>query len=193
MRRPGDAENGANPAERALFEDAVSDVEPLDRDRLIPHLSFRQPVTLSERESEVLRELDALCAGDAPFEPEQSADRIEGKVPGLDPRMLTRLRRGEFTVQADLDLHGVDAPSARALVETFLIECQTRGLRCVRIVHGRGRNSPDGIPVLKRNLPRWLARGPARLAVLAYATAAPKDGGAGASYVLLRRRRPASG
>ena len=93
-------------------------------------------------------------------------------------------------MQADLDLHGRDVSTARTDLESFLLECHRRGLRCVRIVHGRGRNSPDG-PVLKSNLPRWLARGPARRIVLGFATAAPRDGGAGASYVLLRKGHPA--
>ncbi len=187
MHRRGDGLGGTDESERALFEEAVSDARRLEHDRLVPHLSFRTPASISEREHEVLRELDALIAGESPFEAQDEGERIEGKVPGLDPRVLVRLRRGEFTVQADLDLHGVAAEAARVLVETFLLECRARGLRCVRIVHGRGRNSPDGIPVLKRSLPRWLARGPARHAALAYTTAAPKDGGAGASYVLLRR------
>ena len=92
-------------------------------------------------------------------------------------------------MQADLDLHGSDAPTARVRVERFLLEAQGRDLRCVRIVHGRGKNSPGGVSVLKTSLPRWLSRGPARHAVLAYTSAAPRDGGPGASYVLLRRLR----
>ena len=70
-----------------------------------------------------------------------------------------------------------------------MVDCHKKDLRCVRIVHGRGKNSPGGVPVLKQNLPRWLSRGPARLIVLAYTSALPRDGGAGATYVLIRRRR----
>ena len=83
--------------------------------------------------------------------------------------------------------YGVDAETARRLVEDFIGECRSRGLRCLKIIHGRGRKSPGRIPVLKANLPRWLARGAARHAVLAYATAPARQGGAGATCVLLRR------
>ena len=71
-------------------------------------------------------------------------------------------------------------------MDGFLRDAHGRGLRCVRIVHGHGRNSPGGQAVLKPSLPRWLARGEARQLVLAYTTAPQSDGGAGATYVLLR-------
>ena len=176
------------PDERALFDEAMADVQPLERDRHLPKISFRQPVSISEHEHEVLRELDRIVSGEAPFELRDSDEFMEGAVRGFDPRTVRQLRRGEFTLQADLDLHGTDAATARPLLERFITDCHARGLRCVRIVHGRGRNSPDGIPVLKSNLPRWLARGPARLLVLAYTSALPRDGGTGATYVLLRSR-----
>jgi hypothetical protein len=120
----------------------------------------------------VIRELDALVNGEGPFDIRDIDEVMEGCVPGLDPRVLRRLRRGEFTPQADLDLHGCDAATARVLVEEFIVESHARGLRCLRIVHGRGNRSPNGEAVLKPSLPRWLARGPARLIVLAW-TAAP--------------------
>ena len=178
---------GQSGDDREAFERAMSGVTPIKRDRHPPNLRERAPVTLSEHEREVLRELDGLVSGTGSLELGDPDDHLEGKVPGLDPRTLKKLRRGEFTVQEDLDLHGSDSGTARARLERFLIDAHARGLRCVRIVHGRGRNSPGGIPVIKTNLPRWLARGPARTLVLAYTTAAPHDGGSGASYVLLRR------
>jgi DNA-nicking Smr family endonuclease len=170
-----------------LFAAEMDDVRPLEQDRVVPEPVFRRPVPLSEREREVLLELDRLVSGEAPFDLRDSDEYIEGKVRGLDPRVVKRLHRGEFTVQADLDLHGQDAATARVQVEHTISACHARGLRCIRIVHGRGRNSPGGEPVLKHSLPRWLARGPARRIVLAYVSAAAADGGAGATYVLLRR------
>ena len=173
--------------DREVFEQAMSDVEPIERDGHAPELRGRRVVPLSEHDREVLRELDALVSGDGSIDLTDPDDRLEGKVPGLDPRTFQRLKRGEFTVQEDLDLHGNDAPTARVLVERFLLDAHARGLRCVRIVHGRGRNSPGGEPVLKAKLPRWLARGPARTLVLAYSTAARRHGGSGATCVLLRK------
>ena len=165
----------------------MADVRPISQDRLAPEPIWREPVSISEREREVLRELDLLVSGSATVAPQDTDEYIRGAAPGLDPRVLRDLGRGEFTIQADLDLHGCDSQTARERLESFLLTAHARGLRCVRVVHGRGRGSPNGIPVLKAQLPRWLGRGPARHLVLAYTTAQPRDGGAGASYVLLRR------
>lgn len=183
-------------SENALFEEEMADVRPLERDGHAPTPVFRPPVSRSELEREVLRELDDIVSGKATIEATDSEEIIDGKVPGLDPRTMRQLKNGEFAVEADLDLHGASAEVARNLVEQFVIISHERGLRCIRVVHGRGRGSPGGVPVLKQNLPRWLARGPARLIVLAFTTASPHDGGAGASYVLLRKRgrsRPRGG
>lgn len=176
-----------------VFAEAMEGVRKLDRKQREQQVLYREPVKLSAREREVMRELDALVNGEIPFDLRDSEEVLEGTVPGLDPRVLRRLRGGEFTPQADLDLHGSDAATARVLVEAFVVESHARGLRCIRIVHGRGNRSPNGEAVLKRSFPRWLARGPARLIVLAYTAAPQADGGLGASYVLLRKgpgRRP---
>jgi DNA-nicking Smr family endonuclease len=180
--------------EAALFESEVAGVRRLEHDAHVPGVVYRAAVRISEREREALRELDLVLSGDAPFELAESEEYIEGRVPGVDRRVLRRLHAGEFTVQADVDLHGRDAQTARRLVAKLVADSHARGLRCVRIVHGRGRGSPNGEPVLKASLPRWLSRGPTRHLVLAWATAPRHDGGAGATYVLLRRergRRPA--
>ncbi|MFI5315279.1 MAG: Smr/MutS family protein [Myxococcota bacterium] len=170
-----------------LFAEAVAGVSPLTQNRRPPAPVYREPTPLSEREREVIRELDAIVSGEAPFDARDSDDFMSGCVPGLDPRVLRSLRKGEFTPQADLDLHGSDAASARGLVESFVVTAHARGLRCLRIVHGRGNRSPNGEPVLKPSLPRWLGRGPARRIVLAYSSAPQTDGGTGATYVLLRK------
>ena len=91
-------------------------------------------------------------------------------------------------VQDFIDLHGFTKQEAEVELKEFLIRSYKLGLRCVLIVHGRGLNSPESLPVIKEGLPRWLAQGPIRKLVLAFATARPYDGGTGAIYVLLRRR-----
>ena len=100
---------------------------------------------------------------------------------------MKKLKRGRLPIQAHIDLHGFTKNDAEAAVRRFLINSHHRGLRCVLIVHGRGLNSPDSIPVLKERLPVWLNRGPARKIVMAFSSAQPYDGGTGAIYVLLRK------
>ncbi|MFQ5697651.1 MAG: Smr/MutS family protein [Myxococcota bacterium] len=188
----------AAPDDDELFLSEVADVDPLVHDRLAPPTLTRRPASISDREREALRELDRLVSGDAPFDLSESDEFIEGHVPGLDPRVLRQLRSGRYSIQADLDLHGCDRAQARQRVEQGIADCLARGLRCLRIVHGRGLNSPGRLPVLKTQLPRWLSRGRIGHCVLAYVTAPAHDGGAGATYVLLRRAsrvraRPAPG
>lgn len=176
----------------ALFLGAVADVTPLharQRERIggpAPAVPAR-PVTSPD--AEALAELCDLVAGNAPFDISDSDEHIEGAVIGLDPRLLRRLRAGEFSYQAHIDLHGMTSDQARHSVETFLTQAFHEGKRCVLIVHGRGRNSKDQIPVLKSRLTTWLGHGQWARLVLAFCTARPCDGGAGALYVLLRRHR----
>ena len=99
------------------------------------------------------------------------------------------LRNGEFAYQSHLDLHGLTAIEARDAVGRFLAAAHRTGQRCVLIIHGRGRNSKDHVPVLKHRLAGWLSRTSWARLVLAFTTARPCDGGVGALYVLLRRER----
>ncbi len=141
---------------------------------------------LSE-DAEAYAQLSDLLSGTGSFDISDTDEYIEGIAHGLDRRLLTRLRRGDFALQAHVDLHGLNREEARLRVETFLHESRTNDRRCVLIVHGRGLNSKDQIPVLKDAVRMWLQRGRIAKSVLAFATARPTDGGAGAVYVLLRR------
>jgi DNA-nicking Smr family endonuclease len=138
-------------------------------------------------DAEVLAELADLCDGDGTFDISDTDEYIEGLGPGIDRRLLRRLRNGDFAVQGHVDLHGMTRDEAKLRVTKFVDESRRAGRRCVLIVHGRGLHSKDQIPVLKEAVRTWLERGPVARAVLAFATARPHDGGAGAVYVLLRR------
>jgi DNA-nicking Smr family endonuclease len=146
----------------------------------------RRPIS---EEAEALALLSDLVDGGAHFDISDTREYVEGAIVGLDPRVLRRLRRGDYAWQAHIDLHGMTADEARVAVDRFLATSVSAGHRCVLIVHGRGRNSKDQTPVLKERLKVWLARGRAARVVLAFTTARPVDGGAGALYVLLRRDR----
>ncbi len=138
-------------------------------------------------ELEAVDALRALISGDAPFDISDSDEFIEGRVPGLDPAIVRRLRRGEFAVQGHIDLHGMTRDEATGAVDAFLRQARRAGKRCVLLVHGRGIHSKDQVPILKDALRTWLATARFGRHVLAFASARPTDGGAGAVYVLLRR------
>ncbi len=146
------------------------------------------PRPLTSEDAEVLAQLADLVAGTAAFDITLSDEYVEGVVSGLDLRLLQRLRRGEFAYQDYVDLHGLNVEQARAKIDEFLATAVRLGKRCVLLVHGRGKNSKDQVPVLKRRVTEWLARGRWSRMVLAFCSARPCDGGTGALYVLLRRR-----
>src|SRR5690242_1265654 len=183
----------ASPADEPdPFAQAMAGVVPLARDvdRRIdlppPAGSGRRPVS---EEAEALAALSDLVEGTTRFDVTDTREYVEGAIVGLDVRVLRRLRRGDYAWQAHLDLHGMTSETARAAVDRFLADAVTAGHRCVLLVHGRGHNSKDQTPVLKERLKVWLARGRSARIVLAFTTARPCDGGAGALYVLLRRDR----
>ena len=99
---------------------------------------------------------------------------------------MRKLRRGQYAIEAQLDLHGNTVPEARERVSTFLRDMQTQGKRCVRIIHGKGKSSEGKLPVLKGKVNAWLQQWDQ---VLAFCSARPNDGGTGAIYVLLRSNR----
>lgn len=147
------------------------------------------PKEVTSPEAEALAQLSELVAGHGHFDITDTTEYIEGRVIGLDPHLVRQLRKGAFAYQNHLDLHGMRLEEARTAVECFFRTAYRDGLRCVLVVHGRGRNSDGGVPVLKNWLIGWLSRGPGARIVLAFTSARPCDGGAGALYVLLRRRR----
>ena len=154
---------------------------------LAPQKVGPKPVPLPPDEAVlVMRELDELVHGARPFDFADTDEYVEASVRGFDARVLKRLRRGDFAIQAHLDLHGMRREEARQRVAEFVERSRVEGKRCVLIVHGRGLGSKDNIPVLKEKLTAWLTRGAIGRRVLAFTSARPWDGGAGAVYVLLR-------
>ena len=126
---------------------------------------------------------------DEGFEITRSGERSEGLARGIDRAHLARLRRGEVPVERRIDLHGLTAAEARRELSAELREAFAEGERCALVVHGRGLHSESG-PVLRDGVVGWLVAPPLGALVLAFASALPRDGGPGASYVLLRRARP---
>lgn len=173
-----------------MFLAAVEGVRRIDDQqatRVSPKLEISREVV--SEDAEVLAQLSDLVAGQGRFELTETDEYVEGARLGIDPRLVTRLRRGEFAVQAHIDLHGMIQVDAKTALEQFILDAVRKGLRTVLVVHGRGRRSPGGMPVLKHAAAQWLSHGVTGGYVLAFSTARPSDGGGGAMYVLLRRQR----
>lgn len=127
------------------------------------------------------------------FAIEYSEEFIEGRVLGLDPLVIGKLRTGQFSREGHLDLHGLNVEQAYASLACFLKESYQSGKRHLLLITGRGRNSPGGAPVLRERVQAWLTRDPFKRVVLAFCSAQPRDGGAGAVYLLLRKRKKSQG
>jgi len=163
------------------FRDAVRDVVPLrPSKRVEPQRKPLAPVPRKRHEDEqaVLDELAHLVLDDE-TEVEDDSSYLR---PGLPRDILRKLRRTHWVVQAHLDLHGLSGVEAAAETSAFLADCRKRGLRCVRIVHGKGLRSPGREPVLKRRIRKLLAR---RDDVLAFVEPRAIHGGGGAVVALL--------
>ncbi len=119
---------------------------------------------------------------------------VMGATPGLDRRAAARLRRGQWPIEATLDLHGYRRDTAQEATEAFISQSASQGLRCVQVITGKGvagdiETGWRGQGVLRAGLADWLNRPSVRPLILAYNQAQPRDGGGGAFYILLRRRR----
>lgn len=171
------------------FLEAMEDVMPLRReDRAVRSAGVR-PVDLPERagEDDALAALRELVRNGKGFVVADTPEYIEGTGYQGSLGLARRLHRGDFSIQAHLDLHGMNVEEAREALERFLKETVSSGRKAVSVIHGRGLSSPAE-PVLKYKVIEWLTSGPWRKWVIAFASARACDGGAGATYVLLRRR-----
>jgi len=133
------------------------------------------------------RLMQAAVDGDPALTVQDHPEYIEGWVGLGSRRYLPNLREGLYSIQGQIDLHGMSREEARTAVEDFIIRMSGQRSCCVKIIHGRGINSPNDRAVLKESLSRWLATRRMSRHVVAYASAPFKDGGVGAIYVLLRR------
>jgi DNA-nicking Smr family endonuclease len=166
------AAQAAAEARKRLFAEAVGPVVPLPPANLAElHLPRPEPLPHQREADEV--DIESLLLTD---------DGLSFRRPGVGPDVVTRLRRGQWAIQHQIDLHGLRRDEAREALLDFLHEARRRGQRCVRVVHGKGHGSPGKQPVLKGKVQRWLAQS---AEVLAFAQASGPQGGAGALVVLL--------
>ncbi len=169
--------------QRRQFADAVGPVTPLPPDdRAVTDLPRPTPEPRQKMADEraALREalsdevdIESLLLTD---------DHLSFRRPGVGADVVTRLRRGHWAIQAEIDLHGLRRDEARDELSAFVRGAAMRGQRCLRVVHGKGHGSPGRQPVLKGKVQKWLGQS---AEVIAFAQASGPQGGAGALIVLL--------
>ena len=175
--------------EERLFQEAAAGVVPIVRERVSIDKGQASPARVSEQdlEAEALARLEDLVRDGDGFIISDTPEYMEGIGYGVNPEVAKRLHKGDFSIQAHIDLHRLGVEDAQEAFEQFFKEALLTGKRAVLVIHGRGLSSPAG-PVLKTKVNEWLTCGPWRKWVIAFTSARACDGGAGGTYVLLRQR-----
>ena len=170
-------------AERNLFTRAVGKVAPIANQERVwspPQRPTPRPLQQDLDDEAVMHEsmsdeFDISTLLDAD-------DQLSFRRPGIGTDVSRKLRKGEWSIQGQIDLHGLRSDEARNAMGQFIRDAKRMGWRCVRVVHGKGLGSPGKEPVLKSKVQRWLVQ---KKEVLAFVQAKPSDGGGGALVVLL--------
>ena len=170
-------------AERNLFTRAVGKVAPIANQERVwspPQRLTPRPLQQDLDDEAVMHEsmsdeFDISTLLDAD-------DQLSFRRPGIGTDVTRKLRKGEWSIQGQIDLHGLRSDEARNAMGQFIRDAKRMGWRCVRVVHGKGLGSPGKEPVLKSKVQRWLVQ---KNEVLAFVQAKPSDGGGGALLVLL--------
>ncbi|WP_096669544.1 Smr/MutS family protein [Polaromonas sp. AET17H-212] len=177
-------------AEKELFSRAIGPVKALPARHRPGHPGHRAhlppaqpaPVPVQQQRDELAVMREAISDE---FDVETLLDTDEAlsfRRPGMGPDVVRKLRRGGWSIQRQLDLHGLRREDARDTLAAFIREAHKAGMRCVRVVHGKGLGSPGKTPVLKGRVQSWLIQ---KQEVIAFVQARPAEGGAGALVVLL--------
>ena len=168
---------------RHAFAHAVGPVQPLRPSGRAHLVADKPPARARQRELDEQAALREALSDEVDVESLLlTDDGLSFRRSGIGTDVLTRLRRGHWAIQRQLDLHGMRRDEARDALAAFVRESHQQGMRCLRVVHGKGHGSPGKEPVLKAKVHRWLAQ---RQEVIAFAQASGPNGGAGALIVLL--------
>lgn len=168
----------------SLFRQVVGETKPLKLDVVAPPRPRRPAKARFSRQDERQVLAESLRA-DLELAESNNGDGLRYRHPSVGLKTMRRLARGRFSVQAEIDLHGMTTAEAKTVLQDFIHSCLGRGCTCVRIVHGKGLRSGHKGPVLKQKVDLWLRRSEG---ILAFVSARQVDGGTGAVYVLLKKK-----
>jgi DNA-nicking Smr family endonuclease len=171
--------------EVTCFRESMDDVQPIRSDRVVHNLPKPPPHPVQTRKDEALV-MEALLRSPYDIDDLQPGEAINYCRPGVQKTILRKLRKGQYRIGAEIDLHGLTASMAIDALTQFLRKMDHTQARCVRIIHGKGHRSGNQGPVLKPLVCNWLTRCDR---VLAFSSARQIDGGTGALYVLLKRKQ----
>ena len=174
--------------DRQLFRQAIGAVRPLRSSNLnAPEPALPEPLPLQHWADEERVLMEAMSDEFDASTLLDTDDQLSFRRPGIGRDVVHKLRAGQWSIQRQIDLHGLRTDEAREALGVFIRQTQRQGLRCVRVVHGKGLGSPGRMPVLKSRVHSWLVQ---KNEVMAFVQARPVDGGAGALVVLLRPLPP---
>jgi DNA-nicking Smr family endonuclease len=174
-------------SEKDLFIRAAGAVKPMpDKRRVLLKKAPPPPQTMQYQRDEKAVLIEAISDEFDVGTLLDIDEHLSFRRPGIGPDVTRKLRRGDWTIQRQIDLHGMRRDEAREQLSFFIREAFKQGIRCVRVVHGKGLGSPGKAPVLKSRVHSWLVQ---KQEVLAFVQAKPADGGAGALVVLLMASR----
>lgn len=167
----------------ALFREAVGSIKPLKQDNIVHNKpkSASTPIRIKEDNGPAQQE---LYDSDHDQNVLERGDKLFFARPGIQKQTLRKLRRGQYNIEDELDLHGLTAELARTELISFLADCHINSRRCVRIIHGKGISSENKKPIIKNKVNNWLRQIDD---VLAFCSTQRSDGGTGAIYLLLKR------
>ena len=166
------------------FAEMLGDVKVLARsDKVVHETPKPRPVpTQALRDQEKIMQEELLVSPNE-YEEMQPGDTLSYVQPGIQKQVFRKLKRGQYSIEAELDLHGLTRDEAQQHLNEFILEVRDQGIRCVRIIHGKGYGSSNQGPVIKPLVNQWLRK---RKEILAFCSARPVDGGTGAVYVLIK-------
>ena len=174
-------------SDKDLFVRAAGIVKPLPDKRKVHHkVEPKIPLAMQYQKDEKAVLKEAISDEFDVSTLLETDEHLSFRRPGIGPDVTRKLRRGDWSIQRQIDLHGLRRDDAREALSIFIREAHKQGVRCVRVVHGKGLGSPGKAPVLKSRVHSWLVQ---KNEVLAFVQAKPADGGAGALVVLLMTSR----
>lgn len=171
-------------ADKDLFIKAAGAVQPLtDKRQALLKKEQPKPIPVQRERDEQAVLVEAISDEFDVSTLLDADEHMSFRRPGIGPDVTRKLRRGDWAIQREIDLHGLRTDEARGALGQFIRDARKHGIRCVRVVHGKGLGSPGKTPVLKSRVHSWLVQ---KKEVLAFVQAKPAEGGAGALIVLLQ-------